>query len=789
MGQIVGGAAKPKRCNLQSLSSLGTPAAGEHILVSSDNSMNAAGQGNFDCYIVGDGTTAATALPLRKINGTLETAVFGESQMISEEGTITEGVRITSSGAITTSSATAYNIIVFPINENTEYTLHIPHISNKYTAKYGFSNNATVITGNSVSDYVYVNEITNDYTITFTKSGYSFVLVCYETSYGVATLEYEQSGGGLVDRVDDIEAELSNIGGEISAQSVRITSIEDELSVVENFTEEDVTDTHYYAFNGDSNAVTYTTSSNFECILIPVSAGDVITAKFVSGNNVPYYYGWYLLDTNYIPLQKPSTTPIDYSADPLVLNVTQDGYFVINRNKIASYYSADLDVIIKKAEQKPWDDLQSQIDELAEEIDGTYPTIIPDVVYGIVGTQLNLWNDAIALSVDKGLHSPINYHIVWNCTKGLVTDRCFRMNPKAADIGDTPCTCKIYNAQGKLVVEKTFVIRVVAANALNTLKRTVLFGDSLGANTALQLYNNFQNSAQFSGTMPAMLGTRAGDGYNYEATGGYGWLEYATSGRAAYRIYVSGVTSLGVGSVYSDTDSHYFEVREVNITDGSGNALLIRAASNAGELVMPTGTLTKVSGTGDDTIPYTGAFKESANPLWNNGALDFANYRTSHLGLSSSEKLDAVFWQLGINGGETIDTMKGWINSLYDAFVADNPNGLFVVGLTPTSGNDVNGSGVNNGASVDTEAYHKKILNRNRLYLELLQDATRPNYRVSPQALFIDRYYGYGFSVRAISSRVAETEQYHNNYVHPTTSGYQQLADGLLGAYVALLTE
>lgn len=66
MGQIVGGAAKPKRCNLNKLSQLGTPAAGEHILVSSDNSMNAAGQGNFDCYIVGDGKKAATALPLIK---------------------------------------------------------------------------------------------------------------------------------------------------------------------------------------------------------------------------------------------------------------------------------------------------------------------------------------------------------------------------------------------------------------------------------------------------------------------------------------------------------------------------------------------------------------------------------------------------------------------------------------------------------------------------------------------------------------------------------------------------
>ena len=68
MGQIVGGAAKPKRCNLNKLSQLETPAAGEYILVSSDNSMNADGQGDFDCYIVGDGRTAANLLELQFID-------------------------------------------------------------------------------------------------------------------------------------------------------------------------------------------------------------------------------------------------------------------------------------------------------------------------------------------------------------------------------------------------------------------------------------------------------------------------------------------------------------------------------------------------------------------------------------------------------------------------------------------------------------------------------------------------------------------------------------------------
>ncbi len=68
MGQIVSTAAKPKRCNKNQLSQLGVLAAGLHVLVSTDNSMNAAGQGNFDSYIVGDGHKSAEYLEVKSID-------------------------------------------------------------------------------------------------------------------------------------------------------------------------------------------------------------------------------------------------------------------------------------------------------------------------------------------------------------------------------------------------------------------------------------------------------------------------------------------------------------------------------------------------------------------------------------------------------------------------------------------------------------------------------------------------------------------------------------------------
>lgn len=123
MGQIVGLNAKPKRANQNALSLAPIPASGEIILVSSDNSMNAAGQGNFDCYIVGNGTTAATALPLIKTyaNDVDDVLTAGSDKLVKsgvvkeefnqvtgkieeiykEETTITQTVVFSSGGEVT----------------------------------------------------------------------------------------------------------------------------------------------------------------------------------------------------------------------------------------------------------------------------------------------------------------------------------------------------------------------------------------------------------------------------------------------------------------------------------------------------------------------------------------------------------------------------------------------------------------------------------------------------------------------------------------------------------------
>ena len=469
----------------------------------------------------------------------------------------------------------------------------------------------------------------------------------------------------------------------------------------------------------------------------------------------------------------------------------------LNKEANTGYFNVALSLLIVPLFASKENVQQIVKDEVKELIPGfIMPDLkitIPDKVYAVVGTELNLWNDAVSLSVDKGLFSPANYQVRWYCTKGLITDRCFRFTPTDSDIGFVNCTCYLYDMQGELIDSKQFQIITLGKNQLDTAKNIVYFGDSLGQSAAYSLYANFNNPEKFTGIVPTMRGTR-GTTYKYEAVGGYRWVDYATSGRYAYRIQVENIASASVGAMYSlDGYPNYFEIREVNIVNGSGNMLIEYQYGSQASNFPASGKLTKTSGSGDEIIHFTGAYQEPNNPLWNNSTdkLDIAQYKTK-IGLSGSEKIDAVSFQFGINDNglaDNLDTLQGYIEDLYDAFTADNPDCKFIIGMTTSSGNDVNGAGANYEASYDWMSFLQNTYKIRQFYLTLQDSPRYPNLRIAPVSLEVDRYYGYAFSERPISQRYAETEKYHNNYVHPGNSGYGQMADAYFAAYIATLTE
>lgn len=418
-----------------------------------------------------------------------------------------------------------------------------------------------------------------------------------------------------------------------------------------------------------------------------------------------------------------------------------------------------------------------------EKMVGGLEVILPSIIYAAVGVQLNIYNDAIAVSMDKGLYSPTNYIVRWACSKGTITNRGFRYTPVVGDIGNVLLTCYVYTISGELYVTKTCTIKVVAAS-IASAKRVVFFGDSTGAGSATALDADFNDAGLFSGTKPTMLGIR-GTTTKYQAFGGARWADYATRGRAAYRCQVSGVGAIALYSQYTN-NGFTWTVVEVNVTEGVGNILITKNdLYSSADAPETNGTLIPVGG--GDNIAYTGATKDSGNPLWYNNAIDFSHYRDT-LGLGANEKLDLVSFQLGLNGSEDDATLRQYIIDLYNAAVADNANCIFLVGLVTGPCNTVDAFGVNYGVGdwmTTIREYHRK----RKVYEELVESGDYPNMRIATPNLNIDRYYGFPLGTRAVSARNNTQEEYHTNFVHPSESGYAQIADAFFSAYIATLNE
>lgn len=406
---------------------------------------------------------------------------------------------------------------------------------------------------------------------------------------------------------------------------------------------------------------------------------------------------------------------------------------------------------------------------------------IPDIVYAVVGVQLNIWNDAVSLSLDRGLQSPLNYYVEWACNKGKITDRGFRFKPVARDIGTHSCTCYLYDTFGNQLNSKTFQIKVVN-QSISAAKNVLFVSDSLGTSSYNSIVSDFADNTIYNGVVPEI---------HNESTGGWHWGSYATEGTIMQRIQVSGVSGINIGAIYTDGSNYNYEVREVNITDGTGN-ILVKKSNNPPygirDLPLPSGTLTLVRGGGADSFAYTDGVNEAGNPFWYNNQIDISHYRSIK---GISDVFDMVVFQLGINNNNDIEItgkIQGYINSLYQAFMADNPNCIFVLSCTPICTNDHSAIGASYGAQSKSWGmrYAQREYKFRELYSTLSKSSSYPNMRVVGTNLAVDRYYGYAKSQKDVSERCSEKVYEHTNFVHPTTSGYQQIGDSLFGSIIGL---
>lgn len=432
-----------------------------------------------------------------------------------------------------------------------------------------------------------------------------------------------------------------------------------------------------------------------------------------------------------------------------------------------------------------------QIANIAERLDMPDPSEetvdvnLPDVITAVVGDTLQLFFRGMVYAVD-----PYIYDLLVACTKGNKYPRYFQFTPAAGDVGDVTFKLSVKNNNGKLLgtAQSTLKIRA-AVKSPDTNVNICCFGDSL--TSAGTWCAEGDRRLTGSGGTPAGLGlsniTFCGSKKNgttgYFGVGGWQWTDYTTRGRAAFRLQVSGVTTVSVGAVYSN-NGYQYTVAEVNVTSGSGN-ILMNAASFA-QTPQLAGTLTKVSGTGDATITFSSWEENSQNPLWNKDTnqMDFVPYANAYC----NGQIDAVYTLLSWNGQSPWKTdFSGVIANVKifaDTLHRDFPNAkLKIMGIQVPSVNG--GMGANYGATGTgyADGYGNVItaLNQNKAYQDFANQAAYKDFvefvNVSTQ---VDSEYNMPFSMYPVNTRNStNTEMRGTNGVHPSTDGYYQIGDVL----------
>lgn len=395
MGQIVGGAAKPKRCNINQLSQLGTPAAGEHILVSSDNSMNAAGQGNFDCYIVGDGTTAATALEIKMINPEIYESTPYSNELDLASYTKNSKFINSSNAWATQTGANSINISV-TAGETIKITSN-----SSYGAIIAFLRSNTTV-GTAVDFSASYNgriSLTAGQTITYTiPEDCTLLYVFNETSTDTLLPSSISVSKQAVTKFESLDADVGLIKSDLYTTGEAYTSVDFSILTTKN------------KYINNNNAWSLGSASYNNSYLVPADGATKVrvTSNTVQGAIIAF-----------LKSETPYTEAVDFSAEQpakisLVVGTTQEFsipsdctlVYVFNKTRSDNLLPSSLE-LLKEALVSRMDVLQEQVEELSAQVEDIDTDAIAQLEL-----QVNGGNEDVPIILERGYAQKSNYSTV-----------------------------------------------------------------------------------------------------------------------------------------------------------------------------------------------------------------------------------------------------------------------------------------------------------------------------------------------------------------------------------------
>ena len=417
--------------------------------------------------------------------------------------------------------------------------------------------------------------------------------------------------------------------------------------------------------------------------------------------------------------------------------------------------------------------------------------ILPDKIYAVVGDTLQLFYRGIIKA-----WNPYQYDIVINCVKGAWHPRYFEYTPVVGDIGTTTIEIKVKDNNGRPLGSKTcsLITKGVVGSPASEIK-SLFLGDSLTnariypAEAFRRLTGSGGSPSGSSLTNINFVGRKKFNGiYGVEGNSGWWWGNYLTVGRKAITFTITAPSILPtVESIYQDDNGKQYTMW----WDYSSTS--IKMLVNDQTSTPPaSGTLTKVSGTGDSTITYSTQVQSSGNPFWNDGtsSLDFPSYVNKWLGGSIDVVYVLLTWNSQTGNRTDFTVFTDYAKTLFSHIKANYPS--IKIKLMGVQVSDLKGGvkiigSPSENTYTDTYGLMVTALNMNKAYQALANEAPYNTYvefvNVSSQVDSENNMPSVAKQVNTRNSGV--TELIGTNDVHPSTNGYNQIADVVFRNFIS----
>ena len=427
--------------------------------------------------------------------------------------------------------------------------------------------------------------------------------------------------------------------------------------------------------------------------------------------------------------------------------------------------------------------------------------VIGDKIYAVVGDRLQLFHKGIFNCANLN-----NYIIRIECSKGKSYPRYFEYIPTSSDVGEVDITFSIYKPSSLmdytgvlLASKKSKLLTVNTKSSPSTLKRILMIGDS--TITAGVFQNEAYRRLTANDGTPVgmglsnikMLGRKKSNKYGvtvgYEGTSGWSWNNYIAPESKTIKFNVIGVTNVDIDAIYTVQSGDItlrMLVMETNIVEETG---YIRCAYNSDSpsysaIPDPSGTMKRVSGSGDSSITYTSIEEDNYSPFWNGdtSSIDIKSYVDTYC----EGNIDYFVCVLGINSisqmfsyNKTVDTIMQEVKTLIDAVHEEFPSVKIMIATIPMpSQNGGAGASFNASYRAVKEDYERRAKNINAEYINFaLKDEYSSFVSIINLSAEFDCDYLYPTTEVSANPRTTEKEVIGTSSSHPSTNGYLSEGD------------